>query len=365
MVVDNGHVGRRQPGDRRRGQVDDGADLARGERCPGREVHEDGRGRGLLRPHREFTLLRDHEVDLGRLHPLNGGDGLFELSFERLLVLHLLDEIGRGDATLLQIGEPDIAGLREALLRQGDPFLVDIGRGHEDRRPPVCELVRDLLAGQLLGDRPGVRRLEVGEQRLVARLGLSAHEHHSGDDGAHDSQDGHHLLAGGEAGEDRGGAPARRGQGIAGDRDQRHRQAVMSMMELKASTALSRTDVTNCVSRSAFVEATVTSAMLALPVAACSDRLVAACCDESSESMALPSTSENEDDDVPVAASAAPVPEAAAPEAAAPDAALDAADAACEVPAAIAELMEGMAGITSGLDAQDGLVCARRMRHDG
>ena len=56
---------------------------------------------------------------------------------------------------------------------------------------------------------------------------------------------------------------------------------------------------------------------------------------------------------------------AAAPEAAAPDAAPDAADAACEAPAAIAELMEGMAGITSGLDAQDGLVRARRMRHDG
>ena len=98
------------------------------------------------------------------------------------------------------------------------------------------------------------------------------------------------------------------------------------MMELKAVTALSRTAVTNCVSRSAFVEATVTSAMLALPVAACSDRLVAACCDESSESMALPSRSENEDDDVPVVASAAPVPEAAAP-----DAAPDAADAACDV----------------------------------
>jgi hypothetical protein len=69
--------------------------------------------------------------------------------------------------------------------------------------------------------------------------------------------------------------------------------------------------------------------------------LVAACCDESSESMAFPSASENEDDDVPVVASAAPVPEAAAPEAAP-----DAADAACEAPAASAELMEGMAGIT-------------------
>ena len=66
----------------------------------------------------------------------------------------------------------------------------------------------------------------------------------------------------------------------------------MSMMELKAVTALSRTAVTSCVSRSASVEATVTSAMLALPDAACIERLVAACCDESSESMALPSTLE-------------------------------------------------------------------------
>src|ERR1700735_5628326 len=113
----------------------------------------------------------------------------------------------------------------------------------------------------------------------------------------------------------------------------------MSMMELNAVTALSRTAVTSCVSRSALVEATVTSAMLALPVAAWSDRLVAACCDESNESMALPSTSEKELDDAPVAAPAAPAPEAAAP-----DAAPDAAEAACDVPAAIAELMEGMTG---------------------
>ena len=201
MVVDHGHVGRRQPGDRRRRQVDDGTDLARGERRPRREVDEDRRGRGLLRPHREVALLRDHEVDLGRLHPLDGGDGLFELAFERLLVLHLLDEVGRGDAALLQIGEPDIAGLREALLRQRDPLLVDIGRGNEDRRPPVGELVRNLLARQLLGDCAGVRRLEVGEQRLVARLGLGAHEHHRGDDDSHDRQDGHHLLACREAGQ--------------------------------------------------------------------------------------------------------------------------------------------------------------------
>ena len=53
------------------------------------------------------------------------------------------------------------------------------------------------------------------------------------------------------------------------------------------------------------------------------------------------------------------------PDAAAPDAAPDVADAAWEAPAAIAELMGGMAGITSGLDAQDRLVRTRRMRHDG
>ena len=125
-------------------------------------------------PTGEVALLRDDEVDLGRLHALDGGDGLFELAFERLLVLHLLHELRRGDAALLQIGEPDIAGLRQALLGQGDPFLVDVGRGNEDRRAPVRELVGNLLAGQLLGDGAGVRCLEVGEQRLVARLGLGA-----------------------------------------------------------------------------------------------------------------------------------------------------------------------------------------------
>ena len=73
----------------------------------------------------------------------------------------------------------------------------------------------------------------------------------------------------------------------------------MSMMELKASTALSRTEVMSWVSRSASVEATVTSAMLALPVAAWSDRFVADCCDASRESSAFPRTSENDVGAVP------------------------------------------------------------------
>ena len=137
--------------------MDDGADLTRRERGARRQVDEDGRGRGLLGPHGEVALLRDHQVDLGRLHALDGADGLFELAFERLLVLHLLHELGRGDAALLQIGEPDIAGLGQALLGQGDPLLVDVGRRNEDRRTPVRQLVRNLLAGQLLGDGAGVR----------------------------------------------------------------------------------------------------------------------------------------------------------------------------------------------------------------
>ena len=73
----------------------------------------------------------------------------------------------------------------------------------------------------------------------------------------------------------------------------------MSMMVLKASTALSRTEVTSCVSRSASVEATVTSAMFASPAAAWSERLVADCCVASSESMAFPKASENDVGSVP------------------------------------------------------------------
>ena len=78
---------------------------------PGDQVDEDGRRGGRLRPDGEVALLGDHEVHLGRLDPLNGVDGLLELALESLLVLDLLDELRGGDAALLQIGEPDIAGL--------------------------------------------------------------------------------------------------------------------------------------------------------------------------------------------------------------------------------------------------------------
>ena len=77
---------------------------------------------------------------------------------------------------------------------------------------------------------------------------------------------------------------------------------------------------------------------------------MADCCDASSESMAFPKASENDVGSVPDEADEAAV-------VAVPDAVAD--GAACAAPALTAEPtlgMAGMAGITSGLDAQDGLV---------
>ena len=101
---------------------------------------------------------------------------------------------------------PTVLWRRQAGLAERQPLLVDVVLRHENGRPAVLQLVRDVVGRQLLGDRPGV-----GADRLVnsgAYVGLpesnmktmptTTHAEHGGD--------GDGLLPGGEPGGEPAGA---------------------------------------------------------------------------------------------------------------------------------------------------------------
>src|SRR6185437_10061545 len=101
-------------------------------------------------------------------------DRLRDLLLQRLLVLHLLLEVGGAEARLRERREAVLRGRRRvelALLRERDARLRDLAGRHVDLRAAGGDLVGDPGAGERRLLLAGLRRVEAGDERRVALLG--------------------------------------------------------------------------------------------------------------------------------------------------------------------------------------------------
>ena len=143
--AETGHAG----GD----EVDDGLHLTRRQRVAGLERDEDGRAGRVRVVQRERLVGREGHVDLRAADAADGVDRLLQLALDGLEVVGLLGQLGGRQALLVEQCQADGALGRQAGLGRGQPLLVDVVLRHEDRRPAVLQLVRDVVGRQLLGDR--------------------------------------------------------------------------------------------------------------------------------------------------------------------------------------------------------------------
>ena len=225
--------------------MDDRLHLLGVEVGAGPGLDEDRRGGRLLLVG-EQLVLREREVHDRGLDGVERLDGGLELPLHGPLVAGLLLELGGGEVLLVEdrVAARALAG--EALAAEPDPGVVHVGAGHEDRRAAVAELVRRAVGLELLDDRGGVRRRDVGEQRGVRRGGgPPEQEDRAQDEGeAADDRDG--LLAGGEGREDPLERLEASGQLLA-------HQIDIRMISWNASRALLRTAVVSWVVTAASV----------------------------------------------------------------------------------------------------------------
>jgi hypothetical protein len=166
VLVDDGDVRRWQIRDRRRHQVHDGADLRPVERAARLQVQQYRCGRLLLLAH-EHGRFRQRQVHACRRDGGQRLDRVGQFAFQRALVIDLFDELRSAQFLVFQQFEADIAGARQALLRQLQAHVVHALGRHHDRIAAVGKLVLDAHLVERRGDGAAILVGVVREQHAV------------------------------------------------------------------------------------------------------------------------------------------------------------------------------------------------------
>ncbi len=148
----------------------DRADLARVEVA--HQLQDDG-GAGLLAVAFEQAALWQDEVDAGGLDAADRPDRARQLAFQRAQVVHVLDEIGRGEGVALVEDLVSDAGLaREALAGKVHAQAGQVGARRHHRLAGVAPgLVSDAAGVEVAHDGGRVLGRQVGEQHAHVRAG--------------------------------------------------------------------------------------------------------------------------------------------------------------------------------------------------
>ena len=183
-IVDDADILRLEARHRRGHQVQDRLHLVIGHalRAGHRQHHG---GLCLLLLAGERLALRQHQVDAGIAHAVNGSDGARQLAFQRAQLIDLLLELARCQAvaTVEQLVADRAAG-RQAFARQRQAQPVDLVARHHDLRTAALDLVGDPQLVQHGGDLGGIAQLQIAVQQ---RHRLAAAAQCEGD---HDRQHG-------------------------------------------------------------------------------------------------------------------------------------------------------------------------------
>ncbi len=187
MPVDHRDVLGLQPFDAVRHQVHNPLNLRLAQSVVAFERQYDGRARPFLLG-REQATLRHGQVHTSPLHVRHLGDRTRQLALLRATIIELLHELGLADVRAIEDLVSDSAAVREALGRQLKPQLIDLGAGHQDRRPAGANLVGHFQFFQLLDDRSRIVRRKIRKQQL--HIGLLRPESDGGQSG--DGRGQHH-----------------------------------------------------------------------------------------------------------------------------------------------------------------------------
>ena len=151
----------------------DRADLLRLERAA--HAHHD-RGRRFGRFARKQRTFGQHQMDPGRLDPVDAADGAGQFAFERAQMIDVLDEAGGAERVgLVENLVADPAALGQAALGELHAQPGDLVLWHHDDGAVIAQFVGNGLAFQVLDDPGGILGAEVGKQGGHLRRG-DAHD---------------------------------------------------------------------------------------------------------------------------------------------------------------------------------------------
>ena len=197
-LVHHDHVVGLEPLDAVGHDVDDPLGVLVGERAGAPQAQQHG-GLGVLLLRHEGTVVGGRDVDPCLSHQLGQAllQGLGEVGFHRPAVDHLLTEVRGREARGLQLLEAQLVPRQQSLACHGQAELAHLLLGHQDRPLVGAQVVGDVLLLQLLHDRVGIARRQVGGQgghRLLGGPDPQSRQRQDGDrqDGSH-----HRLLRGG------------------------------------------------------------------------------------------------------------------------------------------------------------------------
>ena len=128
------------------------------------------RGRRLDLVAREQRPLGQNQMHARRLHPVERLDGARKLALERAQVIDVLHERGRAERVgLVENLVSDAAALGQAAFGELHAHAGHLVARDEHDRAVVLQLIGDGLALEVLHDRGGIFRRQVGEDRRHLR----------------------------------------------------------------------------------------------------------------------------------------------------------------------------------------------------
>ena len=134
-------------------------------------------------------------MDARALHTVDGPDGARELAFECAQMVDVLDEAGGAERVrLVEDLVADAAALGQAALGELHADAGHLVARHHHDGAVVLQLVGDALALEVLHDRSGILRRQIGEDRRHLRRGDA-----QDDEGEHADQCGRDRRHGSEA----------------------------------------------------------------------------------------------------------------------------------------------------------------------
>ncbi len=161
------HAVRRQPVDRRSHQVANRLRLAVGQRAVAQLEHHRGLGRPLLVA--KQRIVRQHQMHARRFDVGERADGVFELAFQRALIVHLLVELRSHPVRLVEDLKAQPPALHAALGRGRQARLVQLRGRNQDARAIGRGLKRNLRLGQNLPHLARIVRVQIRHTACASR----------------------------------------------------------------------------------------------------------------------------------------------------------------------------------------------------